>query len=82
MRLQLLADGLHPHVARVAIVRGGANLDQLVGLERAVDLGQHLVGEALVADDHGGTELVRFGAQQAAALGGQFGHRASIGKML
>ena len=82
MRLELLADRFHPHVARVAIAGRGPHLDQLVRLQGAVDLGDHLVGEALVADDHGGTELVRFGAQQAAALGGQFGHRASIGKML
>jgi len=40
-----------------------------VGLERAVDFGHHLVGEALVADDDDGRELVRLGAKLAAALG-------------
>jgi len=38
-----------------------------VRLERSVDLGQHLVGEALVADEDRGLELVRLGAQLAAA---------------
>ena len=65
----------------VAAFRGRrAHLDQLVGLERAVDLGQHFVGEALVADDHDRTELVRFGAQLAAFLRGKRIHRGSISK--
>jgi hypothetical protein len=81
MRLELLADRFHPHVARVAIVGRGAHLDELMRRQGAVDLGDHLVGEPLVADDHDGIQLVRFGAQLAAPLGGQFGrHRGSIGK--
>jgi hypothetical protein len=68
LRIQPLADVLHPKRARGAIVGGGADLDELVGLERAVDLGEHLVGEPLLAaDDHDGDELVRLGAQFAAA---------------
>jgi hypothetical protein len=69
MRLEPPADRLQPRRARLAVVAEGAHLDQLVGLERAVDLGAHFVGEALVADDHDGGELVRFGAQLAAAFG-------------
>jgi hypothetical protein len=80
MRRELLADRLHPHVARIPIVRRRTHLDELVGLQRTVDLGQHLVGEALVADDDERTQLVRFGSQLAAALGVQFGHPGSIGK--
>jgi hypothetical protein len=69
VRLQPVAERLEPHVARIALARGGAHLDELVGLERAVDLGHHLVGEALVADDHDRAQLVRFGAQLAAPPG-------------
>jgi hypothetical protein len=70
MRFQLLADRLHPHAARFALVGHGAHLDQLVRLEGAVDLGEHLVGEALlVADDDDRGKLVRRGAQLAAAGG-------------
>jgi hypothetical protein len=68
LRIESLADLLHPQLARVAVVGRGADLDELVRLERAVDLGQHLVGEPLpVADDHYGNERVRLGAQFAAA---------------
>jgi hypothetical protein len=80
MRLEPAADRLQPLTARLAVVGEGAHLDELVGLERAVDLGHHLVGEALVADDHHGRELVRFGAQLAALLRGQGNHRGSIGE--
>jgi hypothetical protein len=68
MRSEPVADGLDPHGARVALVGRSPHLDELMGLERAVDLGQHLVGEALVADDHDRGELVRLGAQLAAAF--------------
>jgi hypothetical protein len=67
--LEALADPGHPLFARLAIVGRGADLDELVGLERAVDLGHDLVGEALVADDHDRREAVRLGAQLAAAFG-------------
>ena len=82
MRPEPLADRVQPGVARLALAGGGAHLDQLVRLQRAVDLGDDLVGEALVADDDGGTELVGLGAQLAAALGGQWWHRGSICKKL
>ena len=63
----LLANGLHPRAARIAIIRSGAHLDELVRRERAIDLGDHGVGETLVADDDDRGELVRCGAQFAAA---------------
>ena len=62
MRVQALADPGHPVLARFSIVGRGTHLDELVGIERAADLGDDLVGEALVADQHDGTELVRLGA--------------------
>jgi hypothetical protein len=70
MRAELFADRFQPRVARIAVVGRGAHLDQLVGLEGAVDLGEHFVGEALlVADDDDGRKLVGLGAQLAAAGG-------------
>jgi len=80
MRLELLADRFHPDVPRVAVVGGRAHLDELVRLQRAVDLGEDLVREALVADEHGGRELVRFGAQLAPSFRRELGHRGSISK--
>jgi len=68
--VQALADLLHPQLARVAVVGRRADLDQLVSLQRAVDLGQHLVGEAiLVPDDDDGAQVVRLGAKFAPACG-------------
>ena len=79
MGLELLADRFVPEVARVALVGRRADLDQLVGLEGAVDLGDHQVGEALVADDDDGGKLVRLRAQLAAAGGWKrFLHPRSI----
>jgi len=65
--VEALADLLHPELPRVAVVRVRADLDELVRLQRAVDLGHDLVGEALVADDDNRRERVRFGPQFAAA---------------
>jgi len=50
-------------VARVAIVRRRAHLDELVRLQRSIDLLHDFFREALVADDDDGVELVRLGAQ-------------------
>jgi hypothetical protein len=43
-----LADAGERHFARVAVERRRAHLDQLVVRERAVDLGDHRVAEALL----------------------------------
>ena len=75
MRRELQADLVQPQVARVALRGGGAHLDELVGGERPVDLGDHLVGEPLVADEDDGIQLVRLGAQRAAPRRGEdLGH--------
>ena len=78
MRLEPVADRLQPHVAGIALAGRGPDLDELVRLQGAVDLGQHLVGEALVADDDDGAELVGFGAQLAALFRRERNHRGSI----
>jgi hypothetical protein len=67
VRLEPLADGAHPGVARIPLAGGGAHLDQLMRLERAVDFCEDLVGKALVADDDDRDELVGLCAQVAAA---------------
>jgi hypothetical protein len=66
MRLEPRADRAHPLFAKLAVVGRRAHLDQLVRLQRPVDLGDDLVGEALVADDHDGIELVGPRTQLAA----------------
>jgi hypothetical protein len=48
-RAGALADAGERHFARVAVERRRAHLDQLVVRERAVDLGNDRVGEALLA---------------------------------
>ena len=49
VRAGALADAGERHLARVAVERRRAHLDQLVVRERAVDLGDDRVGEALLA---------------------------------
>src|SRR5437764_133130 len=53
--------------------------EELVSVQRAVDLGHDLVAEPLVADDHDGVQLVRLGAQFAPA-GWCQRHRRSISR--
>jgi 23S rRNA (uridine2552-2'-O)-methyltransferase len=74
MRREPLAQLFHPRRAGLAVVGGGLHLDELVGGERAVHLGDDRVGETLVADDHDGGEGVGPGAQFAPAGGGEDGH--------
>jgi len=49
-----------------------AHLDQFVGLEAAVDLGEDRRAEAVLADAGDGVKAVGSGAQGAASGGGQF----------
>jgi hypothetical protein len=49
VRAGALADAGERHLARVAVERRRAHLDQLVVRERAVDLGDDRVGEAFLA---------------------------------
>jgi hypothetical protein len=80
VRLERLADLREPRVARLAVVGKGLHLDQLVRLQRAVDLREHLLGKAVVADHDHGLQLVGFTAQLAAARGRKgCGHRRIIG---
>jgi len=74
MRPEPLAKQRHPGGARLALVGGGLHLDELVGLERAVHLGDDGFGEPLVADHHDGGKAMGLGAQFAAAGGGEDGH--------
>jgi hypothetical protein len=67
VRLEPRADRRHPRPARIAVVGHRAHLDELVRLERAIDLGDDFVGEALVADDDHRLQCVRLRAQLAAA---------------
>ena len=67
-----LANARQRHFARVAIKRCGADLDQLVVGERAVDFGNDGVGEALLAELQDGVQRVRAGLEQLSV------HAASI----
>jgi hypothetical protein len=71
---QPFADLRHPGNARVAVAGRGLHLDELVRLERPVHLGEHRIGETLVADDDDGAEGMGLGTQFAAAGGGELGH--------
>jgi hypothetical protein len=78
MGLELRADLHEPGAARLAVVGPGADLDQLVRLQGAVDLGDDGFGEALVADEDDGAQLVGLGAQRAAAIGREWGGHGRI----
>jgi hypothetical protein len=75
--LEPRADLVHPLLARLAVGAGRLHLDELVRLQRAVDLGDDFFGETLVADDHEGIELVRLRSQLAASRRGEFCHAVS-----
>lgn len=49
VRAGALADAGERHLARFAVERRGAHLDELVVRERAVDLGDDRVGKAFLA---------------------------------
>jgi hypothetical protein len=51
-----------------------SQLDQFVGLEATVDLGQHGRRQAFLADGDDGIQMVRGGPQGAALGGGNFYH--------
>src|SRR5687767_1852353 len=66
-----LADRAESIVARVASEAAGANLDQFVRLERAVDLRDYFFRESLGADVNNRLELVGFRLQRFPFRGGQ-----------
>ena len=61
-----LADAGERHLALVAVERRRAHLDQLMVPERAVDLGDHRVGEALPAQLQDGVEVMGTGLERLA----------------
>jgi hypothetical protein len=67
-----LADAGERHLALVAVERRRAHLDQLVVRERALDLGDHRVGEALAAELQDRMERVRAGLEGPAFGRGHF----------
>jgi hypothetical protein len=71
LRAGLGANGVEVFLARVAVVAGHADLDQLVACERTLDFRQHGRSEAVVADhDHGfqgmgtGTQFAALGRRE------------------
>jgi 23S rRNA (uridine2552-2'-O)-methyltransferase len=71
-RVDALADARQRHLALVAAERRRAHLDQLVVRERAVDLGEHRVGEPLLAELQDRVQGVGAGLEQLSI------HAASI----
>ena len=80
VRAAALADAGEGHFALVAVERRGADLDQFVRGEGAVDLGDDRVGESLFAQLQDGVEVVGAGAQLLASADAQFIHQPSISK--
>lgn len=77
-RVDALADARQRHVTLVAVERRRAHLDEIVVRERAVDFGEHRVGEALLAELQNGVQGVGAGLQLSPEQGVRFGHAASI----
>src|ERR1051326_3863453 len=67
----LLADGAERYLARLALERRGADLDHLMGLRRAVDLGNHLLRQAFAANGDDRLELVRARLESLSLGGGE-----------
>lgn len=62
-RVGALADAGQRHFALVAVERGGADFDELVGAECAVDFRDERVGKALFTQLQDRVEVVGAGAQ-------------------
>jgi 23S rRNA (uridine2552-2'-O)-methyltransferase len=78
LRAGALADARQRHVALVAIERCGANLDQLVVRERAVDFRDHGVGQALFAQLQDGVQRMRARPERLSLQRVDLEHAASI----
>jgi len=72
---QSAAQLLHDRDPALTVVAVHADLDQAVGAQRAVGLGQHRRGEAGIADRHHRVEVMRFGPQRLAVGAAQFWNR-------
>jgi hypothetical protein len=77
-RIDGCADRLEERAARLAIVAEHADLDELVGAQRAVDLVHHRGRQALLPDRDDGIEVVRAGTQGAARGGVERRHGRSV----
>ena len=78
MRADALADAGERHLALVAIERRRAHLDQFVVRERAVDLGDQGVGDALVAQLQDGVQDMGACLEFLALRRRELSHAASI----
>jgi hypothetical protein len=72
VRARALADAGQRHFALVAVERRGADLDQLVRRDGALDLGDHCVGQPLFPQLQDRVEVVRACFEGLAFGGGQF----------
>lgn len=77
-RLDGMADRLEHGFARCPVVAEYPHLDELVRLERDVDLVQDRGGEAVMPDGDHGIEMVCAGAQGAARGGIEGRHAARV----
>jgi hypothetical protein len=73
VRAGAFADAGERHLALLAVERGCAHLDQLVVRERAVDFGDHGVGEALLAQLQDGVQGMSARLERLALRGRQCG---------
>jgi len=74
LRAAVLAERGQRDLARRTVQLRGADLDQLVGRQRALDFGHHRVGEALAAQVHERPQGVRARLQGLAFCRGQAIH--------
>ena len=65
---------LEKRIALAAHLAQYANFDQLVRFQRDVDFVQDAVGEAVRADRHDRTKMMRLGAKNAAFAGSRTRH--------
>jgi len=73
LRVGALADAGQRHLALVAVERGGADFDEFVRAQGAVDFGDDGVGEALFTQLQDGVEVVGAGFEGFALCGGEIG---------
>jgi hypothetical protein len=78
VRVGALADAGQGHFALVAVERGGADFDEFMGGQGAVDFGDDGVGKAFFTQLQDRIEVVRACPQLLAFLHAQFKHGFSI----
>lgn len=75
-----LGKGMECRIALGALTDAGAHLDELVIIERAIELGHHAVGEPRIAHDHERVQRMGESAQVLALLLGEGRGHASRGR--